>query len=65
MKTLAATELLIALLSQSFRISQSLQAAQAGQRDLTDSEWNDIIGDNDAARSRLEAAIRKARESGN
>ena len=64
MKTLAATELLIALLSQAFRISQLLQAAQSGQRDLTDPEWNDIVGDNDAARARLEAAIQKAREEG-
>lgn len=61
---LAATELLIALLAQAARISEILRVAQAGERDLSQEEWGEILADNDTARARLEAAINKAKEEG-
>lgn len=58
MKTAAALELLIALLSQGQRISQIVKTAQAeGRETLTDDEKAQVKGDLDSAIARLEAAV--------
>jgi len=60
-KTLVATELLVALLTQASTITSFLHQAQAAGRDLSDSEWDAILKNNDAERQRLKDAIDAAR----
>jgi hypothetical protein len=62
--TLAAIELLTALLTHAANLSLILQKAQAEGRDLNADEWAGIIGANDAAIGRLLAEIENARTKG-
>lgn len=61
---LAAIELLTALLTHAAKLSATLQAAQAEDRELTPEEWNGILLENDAAMDRLQAEIARARDEG-
>ena len=62
--TLAAIELLTALLNHAANLSLVLQRAQAEGRDLTSDEWDAILVRNTAAMDRLEAEIARARSEG-
>jgi hypothetical protein len=57
----AALELMLALLSRAGEISQLVQRANAESRDLTQEEWDAIVGADDAARQRLVDAIAAAK----
>jgi hypothetical protein len=64
MKTAAAVDLIIALLSRAHEISMLLAAARAeGREELNDSEMASIVATNDLARSELVAAIEKKEDS--
>ncbi len=63
MKTLAALDLLVALLARAQGVSQLIQRAQAEGRDaLTQAEFGQLVAADDAARARLEKAIQQAQE---
>lgn len=62
--TLAALELLAALLDHAARLSLILREAQAEGRDLSEAEWTGILTENAEAMARLEAEIARARSEG-
>jgi predicted phage tail protein len=64
MNTLAAVDLVLALLTRAQAISALVAQAQAANRDLNDAEWAQIITDADASRAALVAAIEKAKSEG-
>lgn len=62
--TLAAIQLLTALLDHAARLSLLLQQAQAEDRDLSEAEWSGILAENAEAMARLEAEVARARNEG-
>ena len=64
MKTLAAIDLVMALLIRAQQVSALVAHAQAEGRDLSPEEWAQIISANDDARAVLAAAIAKAEAEG-
>jgi hypothetical protein len=64
MPALAAIDLILALLTRASAISAIVAQAQAEKRDLTEAEMNQIISDDDKARTDLVAAIEKAKAEG-
>lgn len=60
----AAIELLTTLLEEAAKISALVQAAQtAGQTELPQDAWSQIVGDDDSAETALNNAIAKAQGS--
>lgn len=64
MGTLAAIDLILALITRAQAISSLVAQAQAEKRELTRAEWDQIISEDDKARADLAAAIEKARAEG-
>lgn len=65
MTTTLALELAIQLLTHSQQISALIANAQAaGRTELTDEEWQQVLGGADEAESALTAAIAKAKAEG-
>lgn len=61
---LALAELLNSLLTYAAKLSAINQRVQAEGRTLSDEEWQEIIGANNAAMDRLIAEIERARTEG-
>jgi hypothetical protein len=64
MSTLAAIDLVLALITRAQQISLLVAQAQAEGRELSKADWDEIIAENDLAKSALEAAIAKAKAEG-
>ena len=64
MNTLAAVDLVLALLTRVQAISSIIAQAQAEKRDITQAELDQIVADDDKARVDLVAAIEKAKSEG-
>lgn len=64
MGTLAAVDLVLALLTRAQAISSIIAQAQAENRDITQAELDQIVADDDKARTDLVAAIEKAKAEG-
>jgi hypothetical protein len=64
MGTLAAIDMVLALLTRAQQISALVNKAQAEGRDLTAEEWAEITQADDKARSDLALAIEKAKAEG-
>jgi hypothetical protein len=64
MGTLAAVDLVLALLVRAQAISSIIAQAQAENRDITQAELDRIVSDDDKARTDLVAAIEKAKSEG-
>lgn len=64
MGTLAAVDLVLALLTRAAAISSIITQAQAEKRDITQAELDQIVSDDDKARTDLVAAIEKAKAEG-
>ena len=64
MGTLAAIDMVLALLARAQQISALVNKAQAEGRDLSLEEWAEITQADDKARSDLALAIEKAKAEG-
>lgn len=65
MNTVAAIDLVLALITRLHRVSQMLATARAaGQESLTDEQLDQLIAEDDAARDELRAAIARAKSEG-
>lgn len=64
MNSLAAIDLILALITRAQVISSLVAKAQSENRDLTASEWDQIVEADNQARSDLVAAIEKAKAEG-
>lgn len=60
----AAIELVLSLLAQAQRISAVLAKAIAEKREISPTEWSDIKAADDAARTNLADAIKRAESEG-
>lgn len=64
MNVSAAIELLLQLLASAGKLGEVISKARAENRDITDAELLTAVGDNDAARTALAAALDKAKSEG-
>ena len=64
MGTLAAIDLVLALITRAQQISVLVAQAQSEGRDLSAEEWSEVIKADDQARTALTDAIAKAKSEG-
>ena len=64
MNGLATVNLFLALLMENGPVSKLIDQARAEGRKISQTEWDQLFADDDAARAELVAAIEKAKSEG-